>query len=150
MAKITVEIDTDVGTARVLNADQSATVTTPPLLPNDFAGSPPEFGGIVSADWWMIGKTGAKAGALYSHWTQYNQIASMMGRVTEFEVVCAPEPGNAAQMNPSNFNSCVYNAWEPRVGWVDKAPPQQGNLTDAEIRQQWADYYANFKAKHQR
>ena len=130
--------------ASIGTGGQKVTDTAPPLLDYAFDAAPPQVNGIISADWWMRGKPGAMRGALYSHWLVYTQITSMMGKNTEFDVVCAPEPGNANQMNPSAYNSTVRHAWETSVGWVDTAPPREGSMPQAELERAWAEYYARF------
>jgi len=151
MGKLTIEVDTDAGTAVVVNSTgQTATPNAPKLLNFDFNTGPKFAGGLVAEDFWMIGKTGAKKGAIYSQWTQYNQITSMMGHVTEFEVVAPPDPANAASANPSNYNANVYRAWDPQIGWVSEAPPREGQYTPEQLQKMWAEYYARFKAAHQR
>ncbi len=147
--RMNIEVDTDAGTARIVGADGNTLVTSaaPPLLDFDFEVGPKIVNGLIAEDFWMVGRTGAQKGALAAHWTQYNQIVTMMGGVTEFDVVCAPNPASAAEMNPSNYNICVHHAWEPRVGWLDEAPPGMDDPDGAaKYAQQWADYYARFRA----
>lgn len=147
MTKLVVTIDTDAGTATMTQADPAPAAGVPPLLPNTFEGRPPVANGVVTADWWMVGKPGAQKGALDAHWTQYNMITAMMGGATEFDIVCAPKPDDPVQLDPSHYNSTVRHAWE--LGWCTQ-PPGMGQEPTDEIRKQWADYYTRFKQEHMR
>lgn len=145
------QIQSMLGVAQSQRPDDPIAPAAPTLLPYDFDGKPDfDQAGICTADWWMRGKPGCMKGALYAHWQNYKQITTMMGSVTEFDVVCAPDPVNAVEMNPSNYNACVHHAWEPMVGWVKEVPAYLVTPSEvtAEIEAGRAAWYKTFLAAH--
>lgn len=124
-------------------------VPAPKMVAFDFSGAPKfDIHGVVTEDFWMQGKPGAKKGALFAHWNVYFIVTSRMGGANEYDVVCAPDPNDPVQMNLSNYNSCVHHAWEPVVGWVTNPPPglEPNAVVTDEIRAGWVAWDKQFKA----
>lgn len=142
---------TAMNTTAVMANNTAPDVVAPKMVAFDFAGTPKfDASGVCTEDFWMVGKTGCKVGALYPHWQVYNTSVTIMGGVTEYDVVCPPDPTNAVQMNPSNYNSCVHHAWEKQVGWVTNPPAglAPNAVVTEEIRAGWAAWDKQFKASH--